>query len=137
MEVDITGFLLGMFETAWWGGRLLWTAGLLWSIGEGKGGTPGGFSVQMLTFTGRRRVVMCQNAAVVRQILGALQELEAVLLFWARVCFLLLLLVPVGLCCSCPQAGRPQRKPQPQAVPPLCSAGVAGEEGAACWPQVL
>lgn len=41
-------------------------------------------------------------SVVVTQILGGLQELEVVLLFWARVSFLLLLLVPVELCLSCP-----------------------------------
>lgn len=41
-------------------------------------------------------------SVVVTQILGGLQELEVVLLFWACVSFLLLLLVPVELCLSCP-----------------------------------
>lgn len=69
-------------------------------------------------------------SAVVWQILGALQELEAVLLFWARVCFLLLLLVPVELCCSCPlprQAPEETQSPEP----PCCTAG-AGRRGGSC-----
>lgn len=53
-------------------------------------------------------------------ILGGLQELEAVVLFWAPVSFLLFLLMPVELCLCCP-TGSPQRKSKPQCLS-FCSA---------------
>lgn len=76
MKVDISGFLLGMFETVWcslfaclWGGRgeegsSEWQ-GCFRALVRGKGGTAG-LPLEILTFMGRKQVVMCQNTSALQ-----------------------------------------------------------------------